>query len=174
MTKAVKSSSRNQNVAREKLKIATPGMVTGMEPKHRDIIFTLFGKSDVNARVQVLERLVLDLFMEIQALRQSVIQIDERALGAKVSGNGEVGYQGQILAWGKSAYQKAYLETAYLTHDNGGPSGGLDKLLSEFYPAATDDMGRTWRECLFLERLGFSPAEIAAYKKAAEEAEMFT
>jgi hypothetical protein len=50
----------------------------------------------------------------------------------------------------------------------------LDKLLSEFYPAATDDMDRTWRECLFLERLGFSRAEIEKYKKAAEEAEMFT
>jgi hypothetical protein len=89
-----------------------------MEPKHRDIVFTLFGKSDVNARVQVLETLVLDLFMEVQALRESVIQIDVQTSGARVSGNGEVGYQGQILAWGKSAYQKAYLETAYLTHHN--------------------------------------------------------
>jgi len=145
-----------------------------MEPRHRDIIFTLFGKSDVNARVQVLETLVLDLFMEVQALRESVIYLDQQTRGARASGAGGPGYQGKILSWGKSAYQKAYLETAYLTHHNGGPSGGLDKLLSEFYPATTDDMGRTWRECLFLERLGISRAEIEEYKKAAEEAEMFT
>jgi hypothetical protein len=50
----------------------------------------------------------------------------------------------------------------------------LDKLLARFYPMVADEMGRTWRECLLLERLGFSQVEIAEYKKAAEDAEMFT
>lgn len=145
-----------------------------MEIKHPDLVRTLFARSDMNTREEVLVTLMLDLLMEVQALRESVIQIDEQTSSTRVHSDCEVGYNGQILSWGKSPYQKAYLETAYLTHHNGGPSGGLDKLLAEFYPSTTDDMGRTWRECLFLERLGFSRAEIQQYKKAAEEAEMFT
>jgi hypothetical protein len=94
--------------------------------------------------------------------------------GARAGASFERAHSGPALADGRTVYQRAYLETAFETHNNGGPSGGLDKLLARFYPPAADETGRAWRECLLLAHLGFSPSEIVAYKRAAEEAEMFT
>ena len=116
----------------------------------------------------------MDLFVEIKALREAVMRLEGSTPGARENACFELGHSGLALACGKTVYQKAYLETAFETHNNGGPSGGLDKLLARFYPPAADETGRAWRECLLLARLGFSPSEIAAYKRAAEEAEMFT
>jgi hypothetical protein len=145
-----------------------------MELKHPDIVSTLFAKPDLDARIEVLVTLLMDLFVEVEALRESVIRLDGVIPGARPVTGIEIDYSGLVFPCRKSIYQKAYLETAYETHNNGGPSGGLDKLLARFYPPAADDMGRTWRECVLLDRLGFSQPEIAAYKRAAEEAEMLT
>lgn len=142
-----------------------------MELTHPDLISKLFEKPDSCARMEVLATLLMDLFVEVEALREVVMRLEGCAPDRNVCS--ELSHQ----AWfsrGATVYQRAYLETAFETHNNGGPSGGLDKLLARFYPPAADEMGRTWRECLLLARLGFSPSEIADYKKAAEEAEMFT
>ena len=144
-----------------------------MELKHPEIISSLFAKSDFNGRIDVLAALVLDLFMEVEALRRFAVTLDEQRSG-RLECPRQSGHNELTLSRDKSAYQIAYVDTAYVTHNNAGPSGGLDKLLTEFYPAAADEMGRAWREALLLERLGFSREEITAYKKAAEEAEMLT
>jgi hypothetical protein len=145
-----------------------------MEVKHPEIFSSIFAGPNTKASVEVLGTLVLDLFMEVEALREALIRIEERKCGTQVGDDDKFKLNHQIVSWEKSLYHKAYVETAYETHNNGGPSGGLDKLLARFYPMVADEMGRTWRECLLLERLGFSQVEIAEYKKAAEDAEMFT
>ena len=145
-----------------------------MELTHPDLISALFAKPDLSARMEVLAALVMDLFVEMEALREAVMRLEGSTHGARADASFERAHSGLVSANGKTVYQRAYLETAFETHNNGGPSGGLDKLLARFYPPAADEMGRAWRECLLLSRLGFSPSEIAAYKRAAEEAEMFT
>jgi hypothetical protein len=122
--------------------------------------------------VDVLVSLLLDLFMEVEALREALIKIDSKSF--EQDEVFQFDHQGSLLSVGKSTYQKAYLTAAYETHNNGETSGGLDKLLARFYPNSSDDLGRTWRECLLLERLGFSPDEIDDYKNAAQDAEMLT
>lgn len=145
-----------------------------MELKHPDIVSTLFARPDLDARIGVLVTLMMDLFMEVEALRGALFRLEGFKPDARAEVDFEIGYSGLVLAFGKSVYQKAYLETTFETHNNSGPSGGLDKLLARFYPPAADEMGRTWRECLLLAHLGFSQSETAEYKRAAEEAEMFT
>ena len=145
-----------------------------MELTHPDLISTLFAKPDSCARMEVLAALLMDLFVEMEALREAVMRLEGVSPDVRADTHLEHGHSGLALAFGKTVYQKAYLETAFETHNNSGPSGGLDKLLARFYPPAADEMGRAWRECLLLARLGFSPSEIVAYKRAAEEAEMFT
>jgi hypothetical protein len=145
-----------------------------MELSRKEIISSLFAARDRDVHIDVLVTLVLDLFMEVEALREALIRIDSRTFEPRGGEYFELDYESSVLSFGKSTYQKAYLDAAYETHNNAGPSGGLDKLLARFYPAAGDDLGRTWRECLLLERLGFSPFEINEYKNAAQDAEMLT
>lgn len=145
-----------------------------MELNHKEIVSSLFSARDKDGQVELLVALILDLFMEIEALREAVIKIDNRTFEIPRGEHLEVDSKNPILAYGKSSYQRAYLNAAFETHNNGGPSGGLDKLLARFYPSSVDELGRTWRECLLLERLGFSPSEIDEYKNAAQDAEMST
>lgn len=145
-----------------------------MELNHREIIAELLAARNGNLQASVLVALILDLFMEVEAMREALIKIDNRIFEPTVGDYFEIDYEKPLLSFGKSNYQKAYLDAAYETHNNGGPSGGLDKLLARFYPSSADDLGRTWRECLLLERLGFSPSEIDQYKNAAQDAEMLT
>jgi hypothetical protein len=146
-----------------------------MELNHYEVISTLFSSREKNVHIDVLVSLILDLFMEVEALREAVIKIDSRTYEPPPGEYFELNYQNPILSFGKSTYQKAYLDAAFETHNNGGPAGGgLDKLLARFYPDLADELGRTWRECLLLERLGFSPSEIDEYKNAAQDAEMLS
>ena len=126
-----------------------------MELNHAEIISSLFAARDQHVHIDVLVSLLLDLFMEVEALREALIKIDGRESAPESGEQFQVDYQSSVPSFAKSTYQKAYLDAAYETHDNGGPSGGLDKLLARFYPTSVDDLGRTWRECLLLERLVF-------------------
>ena len=128
--------------------------------KIQKIIATLYKDSDVDAQVRVLATIVLDLLVEVEALRSAMLDdVDRRGR-----------CHDQSLSMGKSAYQAAYLDTVYLTHNCCGPYSGIEKLLSLYYPEAE----QYWRECLFLRRLGFTEEEVARYKEAASEAESFT
>lgn len=74
-----------------------------------------------------------------------------------------------------SPYAKAYRKAAYTTHNSAGPSGGAEKLLKLFFRRAhKGDKEDDWRESLFMQRLGFSPVEIAKYKDEAEAAHFYT
>lgn len=142
------------------------------ELNHSEIMSSLLAARDRGVHIDMLVTLILDLFMEVEALREAVIKIDDRTFDPPLGEHFKLDYEHSILAFGKSTYREAYLNAALETHNNGGPSGGLDKLLARFYPSDADDLGRTWRECLLLERLGFAPAEIDEYKNAAQDAEM--
>jgi hypothetical protein len=145
-----------------------------VELTHPDLISTLFAKPDSCARMEVLAALLMDLFVETEALREAVMRLEGVSPGGRAGSYLEHVHPALVLASVRTVYQKAYIETAFETHNNSGPSGGLDKLLARYYPPAADETGRAWRECLLLARLGFSPSEIAEYQRAAEEAEMFT
>jgi len=138
-----------------------------MELNHEEIIHALLSARSGNLQVNILVSLILDLFMEVEALREALIKIDNSLLEPAEEPEGR-----SILNLAKSTYQRAYLDAAFEIHNNEGAYGGLDKLLAKFYPSSADDLGRTWRECLLLERLGFSPAEIDEYKTVAQAAEM--
>jgi len=81
---------------------------------------------------------------------------------------------------GESAYGRSHRDTAYLAHNAVGPTSGTQKLIECFYPSeAHQDSGalsgrRSWRECVMLRRLGFSPDEIRAYQIEAARAETFS
>jgi len=138
-----------------------------IERTQLEIVRTLFNPTGKNApptdqRIEALASMVFDLLMEVEALRAAQLTL------------GGGGHDSD------SAYGRAYRETAYLTHNSCGPSSGFDKLLSRFYPpdfekqTGTPRRERTWRECLMLQRLGFSTEQIREYKEEAEEAELFT
>ena len=140
-----------------------------MDLNHAEIIHALLAARSGNVQVNILVSLVLDLFMEVEALREALIKADGSLLEAAAEGG-----TGSVLSLPRSTYRRAYLDAAFETHNNKGEYGGLDKLLAKFYPSSADDLGRTWRECLLLERLGFSSVEIDEYKRAAQNAEMLT
>jgi hypothetical protein len=105
-----------------------------MELKHPDIVSSLFTSSDVHARLGTLVTLVLDLLMEVEALREALLRLEAGTRATDRRDGCELACRGPIQSCGESSYGRAYLYTAYLTHNNGGPSGGLDKLLAKFYP----------------------------------------
>lgn len=135
-----------------------------LDTTQNEIRRALFGHEwkEGDPRIKVLFAMVIDLLMEVEALRK-VVLASRLGVGGK-----------------KSGYGRAYEETAYLTHDSHGPSGGLEKLLDLFYLQDAEKQcqslpkPRTWRECLLLRRLGFSEEDVRAYKESAEEAETFT
>jgi len=133
----------------------------------REILRRLFISSDeslptADPRIEILVGMVFDLLLEVEALRTGLLAANGSARAKD------------------SPYGRAYRDTAYLTHNACGPSSGLEKLLALFYPSeaeeATGDWRerRAWRECLMLQRLGFSQEEVGAYKGEAKTAEMFT
>ena len=99
-------------------------------------------------RVEALTTLVFDLLAEVEALRQTQAA--------------------------QSDYRDAYREASLLTHNSSGPSSGWEKLLDRYYPRQPSSDGRVWRESLMMHRLGFTPAEIEAYQREAEQAETYT
>ncbi|HSE33505.1 MAG TPA: hypothetical protein VLA93_18170 [Pyrinomonadaceae bacterium] len=139
-----------------------------MDLNHPEIIQALLAARSGNLQVNILVSLILDLFMEVEALREALIKID----GSLLEPAADEAKGGSVLNLAKSTYQRAYLDAAFETHNNEGEYGGLDRLLARFYPSSADDLGRTWRECLLLERLGFSANEIDEYKTMAQAAEM--
>jgi hypothetical protein len=152
----------------------TPKSSQKMELIHTEIINALLSVRRGNPQANILVSLILDLFMEVEAMREALIRIDSQIFENSTGDDFELNYQNSILSFGKSTYQRAYLDAAFEIHNNEGQHGGLDKLLSRFYPNAADIHGRSWRECLLLERLGFSPMEIAEYKIVAQDAEMLS
>jgi hypothetical protein len=99
-------------------------------------------------RVSVLTSLVFDLMAEVEALRQAHVS--------------------------DAAYRAAYRDVGLLTHNSAGPSAGWQKLLARYYPERRFADGRVWRESVMLQRLGFTPDEIAAFQQQADEMEQYT
>lgn len=115
----------------------------------------------LDPRTDILVTTALQLMMEVEALRQALINLEGKSVG------------------GASAYGRAYRDTAYLTHNNAGPSSGLEKLVARFESSEAElppgeSQPRVWEETPMLRRLGFSEEEIGAYKKDALGAEMFS
>lgn len=130
----------------------------------------------VGTRLQTLERIVLDLMMEIEALRAAVIELSSRA--GPVRENAEVLDDAPAGVTGPhTAYGTAYLQTAWLTHWAAGVSSGSDKLLERFYSQERDgdSLKRpSWRELLLLRRLGYNDAQLEQYVASAQAAETCT
>ena len=132
--------------------------------------------SSANERLQTLERIVLDLMMEIEALRATVIELSSRIGPTHASDDalddGPAGVSGPHTIYGR-----AYLETAWRSHLSAGPSCGWDKILEQFYG---DECHGTaidvehWRELLMLRRLGYSEAQLTQYVQQAQAAEACT
>jgi hypothetical protein len=121
---------------------------------------TLLHGGDSAAEVRVLADLVLDLLIEVEALRCALL------LEAKAKG----------VAGKDTTYGRAYRSTALLSHDAAGPSGGLEKLLAVWLGDQADHSlnGFRLRELAMLRRLGYSEQELEEYARAAESYEMRT
>jgi hypothetical protein len=136
----------------------------------RDIVRALHSRENTASRIEVLSRLVIDLLVEVEALRDALLRL---TLGG-ASGSVHKGYDApchdKSLTEGKGAYPAAYVDAAYVLHNAAGPSGGEEKLLARYYPESGDKL----REALMLQRLGFTDDEIEGYAAAAWLAITFT
>jgi len=82
------------------------------EPRRRGFLFGMGKKPPPSdPRLDLLLSMVIDLMMEVEALRAALLAMESGTPDAK------------------AGYSRAYRDTAYLTHNSAGPSGGLDKLL---------------------------------------------
>lgn len=130
----------------------------------REVLRVLYERPEtpLEEHVRLLTLLVIELLREVEALREA--QINES--------------QAKGIPPKNSYYGKAYKETALLTHNSAGPSGGIDKLLalwdgySEQVPQSR--YGSFLREILMLERLGFTEEEIKQYIRETEFLEQLT
>lgn len=112
-----------------------------------------------NPNLASLAEIVMALMMEVEALREAMIE-EARAKG---------------IAPKDSIYGKAYYHTGLLTHSAAGPSDGWSKLTRLFFSTdRTTPNGIALREALMLLRLGYSAEEIEQYASEAEEMEMQT
>lgn len=116
-------------------------------------------------RLATLERIVLDLMMEVETLRATVIELSRpHSSNADVLDNDLATVRGP-----HSLYGLKYLNTALLTHSSAGMTSGQDKLLELFYSNQHAD-----RETLMLQRLGYTSEQIDAYRQQARNAETWT
>ena len=136
----------------------------------RNLVMTLYGASDPQSRINALTQIVIDLLVEVEALRGALIQLEPCAAQSKVHQGYDIPCHDDALTQGKGVYATSYVDAAYTLHNSAGPSSGLEKLLARFYPV--DGAGP--RESAMLRRLGFTRAEIVQFLEAADEAEMFT
>jgi hypothetical protein len=121
-----------------------------------------------------LREIILTLMLEIEALRAAVIQLshqsasdDDETVSESVLDEPRHGVSGK-----HSAYGRAYLDAAWLTHCAAGPTSGWEKLVDRFF--AGPDPSQDWRELLMLRRFGYSPEQIAQYQREARQAESFS
>lgn len=126
-------------------------MTAQPSPSRRVTLALEFGAPE--ERLKMVVEMVLDLLVEVEALRTAVIRL---------SGDDA------------SQYRDAYRDAAFLSHNAAGPSSGREKILRLFYPGSAEPDAWGWRETLLLRRLGMSDADLEKYKKEAKGAELYT
>ncbi|QEL19570.1 hypothetical protein [Limnoglobus roseus] len=136
----------------------------------RDLAMALYGAGDAVAKIDVLSRIVIDLLVEVEALRGAVHQSHGGGAADPVHAGYDIPCHDKTLTDGKAAYPTAYVDAAYALHNAAGSTGGVEKLLARFYSTT----GAEPREALMLRRLGYSDAEISRFKAAVEHAEQFS
>ncbi len=136
----------------------------------REIAWALSGMGELPDRVAVLAQVVIDLLVEVEALRDALARTKAGGAARPAHGGYDIPCTDAELTEGKAAYPAAYVDAAFVPHNGAGPSSGLEKLLARFYPAD----GAAPRETLMLDRLGFTEAEIARFHQAARQANDFT
>jgi len=122
-------------------------------------------ESESGERLATLERIVLDLMMEVETLRATVIELSRpQSLNTDVLDNeaGEV-------PGPHSLYGVKYLSTALLAHSSAGMTSGQEKVLQLFYSTRG-----AHRETLMLLRLGYTPEQIDIFRQNARDAETWT
>ena len=98
--------------------------------------------------------LLLEVVREVHALREAKMrELHESVTSPRASSYGQV-----------------YKDTAFLTHNNAGPSHGWQKLILAF----RGDSPLGWSELSHLRRIGFDHDELSAYETKAQEAELYT
>lgn len=133
-------------------------------------------RGSADDRLQVLERIVVDLMMEIESLRAAMLAIttDQTAVP---SGDHVLEVKAIEPDMPCTVYGQTYMETAWLSHWCAGPSSGRDKVLELFYGdgyCGQNRYDRSWREVQMLGRLGFSNDQLAVYRERALAAETCT
>lgn len=136
----------------------------------REIGMALSGAGDPMTRLEALSRVVVDLLVEVEALRTAVAELSGGPAGKPGTDRYDGPCHDESLVEDKPAYAAAYVNSAYALHNSAGPSGGIDKIVGRFYPAN----GSGPREPLMLRRLGYSEAAVARFLQAAEHAELFS
>jgi hypothetical protein len=152
------------------IKTCTPEHSMNRPKTAREIALAMSGLGELPDRVAVLSDVVLDLLVEVEALRDALARTKAGGAARPVHGGYDLPCTDRELAEGKAAYPAAYVDTAFVPHNGAGPSGGIEKLLARFYP--TD--AREPREAIMLRRLGFTDAEIARFFAATRQAQQFT
>ncbi len=117
-----------------------------------------------DAQLEVLRELVIDLVMEVEALREALIREARRA----------------GISPHATSYGQAYRDAALLTHDSRGFWLGEEKLLGVWHGWPDDRQrhhtpaGWRMREGVLMRRLGYSEQEIEQYAEEVDSVHQLT
>lgn len=111
-----------------------------------------------NLRIAFLTELVLDLLVEVEALREGQLEAAEAE-----------GQRGKDTPYGR-----AWRRVVELSHNAAGPSSGIEKIFRSWSGSAQDAEGGSGRELAMLERLGYADDEIEAFLEHLEQLETYT
>lgn len=190
-------------------------------------LLALAGGAGKNGSIETkaLASVMMDLVIEITALRECVSEFrrllaihderEERDVCESTSGSESTNLtvapecpgdrvprllspaRRDVVKMLAEVFSQAYQRIAYLSHNNAGPSSGIEKVFSRFCGMESDEAGIAFRhltaaesrcsvsvsgyrgtrktpEEIMLGRLGLSEQEMEAFRCAADEAEMFT
>jgi hypothetical protein len=101
------------------------------------------GDSRKDRLIEALTTLVIDLLVEVEALRRCQLK--------------------------EAAYVDAYRDVAEMSHDSSGVMMSIEKVIACFYPDDVAPNRRIWREPLMMQRLGMAPEAIEAFIRHALE-----
>lgn len=129
------------------------GLLRGRPPRRES------GLEAAQQRLDFLSELVVELLIEVEALREAQIATARAA-----------GLRGRDTPYGA-----AWRQTVELSHNSAGFSDGIEKLLARWPENTEDHRGQgTAREVSMLQRLGYEPAEIDAFVGHLDSLEALT
>lgn len=98
----------------------------------RQIALALFGMGDTESRLKILSQVVIDLLMEVEALRSAFVHLHNGPDGDPVHTGFDFPCTDETLTESTGSYPAAYVNAAFTRHNGAGPTSGIEKLIARF------------------------------------------